>query len=45
MDDIYLRAKNMNCIGIDDYDGNMAVSLEDDDTKRQVKAAKDGPER
>jgi len=43
MDGIYLRAKNMNCNGIDDYDEKMTVSLEDDDTERQVEALEDGP--
>jgi len=43
MDGIYLRAKNMNCNDIDDYDEKMTVSLEDDDTERQVEALEEGP--
>jgi len=42
MDGIYLRAKNMNCNGIDDYDEKMTVSLEDDGTERQVEALEEG---
>ena len=43
MDGIYLRAKNMKCNGIDDYDGKMAVDLEDEEAERQAEAAEEEP--
>ncbi len=45
MDGIYLRAKNMKGNGIDDYDGKMAVDLEDEEAERQAEAAEVEPER
>ena len=38
MDGIYLQAKNMNGNGIGDYDGKMAVDLEDEEAERQAEA-------
>jgi len=45
MDGIYLRAKNMKGNGIDDYDGKMAVDLEDEEAERLAEAVEEEPER